>query len=110
MTSQLPRPRSGPLTTGPSRAPARAMLRAVGLSEEDLDRPQVAVASSWNEGTPCNVHLNGLAAAAKEGVRQAGAVPLEFGTTAGSHGYSMGTQGMEPSLGSRVEIANLGRL
>src|SRR5260370_1309658 len=66
MTSQLPRPRSGPLTTGPSRAPARAMLRAVGLSEEDLGRPQVAVASSWNAVTRCNVHLNGLAAAAGE--------------------------------------------
>ncbi len=98
MTSQLPRPRSGPLTTGPSRAPARAMLRAVGLSEEDLGRPQVAVASSWNEVTPCNVHLNGLAAAAKEGVRQAGAVPLEFGTIAVSDGISMGTEGMKSSL------------
>ncbi len=64
MTTQLPRPHSGPLTTGPSRAPARAMLRAVGLSDEDMQRPQVAVASSWNEVTPCNLHLNGLAAAA----------------------------------------------
>ena len=106
MTSQLPRPRSGPLTTGPSRAPARAMLRAVGLSEEDLARPQVAVASSWNEVTPCNVHLNGLAAAAKEGVRQAGAVPLEFGTIAVSDGISMGTEGMKSSLVSREVIAD----
>ncbi len=106
MTSQLPRPRSGPLTTGPSRAPARAMLRAVGLSEEDLGRPQVAVASSWNEVTPCNVHLNGLAAAAKEGVRQAGAVPLEFGTIAVSDGISMGTEGMKSSLVSREVIAD----
>src|SRR5258708_7189967 len=106
MTSQLPRPRSGPLTTGPSRAPARAMLRAVGLSEEDLGRPQVAVASSWNEVTPCNVHLNGLAAAAKEGVRQAGAVPLEFGTIAVSDGISMGTEGMKSSLVSRQGIAD----
>src|SRR5215469_9661253 len=97
----LPRPRSGPLTTGPSRAAARAMLRAVGLSEDDLDRPQVAVASSWNEVTPCNVHLNGLAAAAKEGVRQAGAVPLEFGTIAVSDGISMGSEGMKASLVSR---------
>jgi dihydroxy-acid dehydratase len=106
MTSELPRPRSGPLTTGPSRAPARAMLRAVGLSEEDLGRPQVAVASSWNEVTPCNVHLNGLAAAAKEGVRQAGAVPLEFGTIAVSDGISMGTEGMKASLVSREVIAD----
>jgi dihydroxy-acid dehydratase len=106
MTSQLPRPRSGPLTTGPSRAPARAMLRAVGLSEEDLQRPQVAVASSWNEVTPCNVHLNGLATAAKEGVRQAGAVPLEFGTIAVSDGISMGTEGMKASLVSREIIAD----
>ncbi len=106
MTSNLPRPRSGPLTTGPSRAPARAMLRAVGLSEDDLQRPQVAVASSWNEVTPCNVHLNGLAAAAKEGVRQAGAVPLEFGTIAVSDGISMGTEGMKSSLVSREIIAD----
>jgi dihydroxy-acid dehydratase len=107
MTStELPRPRSGPLTTGPSRAPARAMLRAVGLSEEDLTRPQVAVASSWNEVTPCNLHLNGLAAAAKEGIRQAGAVPLEFGTIAVSDGISMGTEGMKASLVSREVIAD----
>jgi dihydroxy-acid dehydratase len=106
MTSQLPRPRSGPLTTGPSRAPARAMLRAVGLSEEDLHRPQVAVASSWNEVTPCNLHLNGLAAAVKGGVRQAGAVPLEFGTIAVSDGISMGTEGMKASLVSREIIAD----
>ncbi len=104
--SELPRPRSGPLTTGPSRAAARAMLRAVGLSEEDLERPQVAVASSWNEVTPCNVHLNGLAAAAKEGVRQAGAVPLEFGTIAVSDGISMGSEGMKASLVSREVIAD----
>jgi dihydroxy-acid dehydratase len=104
--SPLPRPRSGPLTTGPSRAAARAMLRAVGLSEEDLTKPQVAVASSWNEVTPCNVHLNGLAAAAKEGVRQAGAVPLEFGTIAVSDGISMGTEGMKASLVSREVIAD----
>jgi dihydroxy-acid dehydratase len=102
----LPRPRSGPLTTGPSRAAARAMLRAVGLSEDDLQRPQVAVASSWNEVTPCNVHLNGLAAAAKEGIRQAGAVPLEFGTIAVSDGISMGTEGMKASLVSREVIAD----
>src|ERR1039458_7017549 len=106
MTSQLPRPRSGPLTTGPARAPARAMLRAVGLSEEDLERPQVAVASSWNEVTPCTLHLNGLAVAAKEGVRQGGAVPFEFGTIAVSDGISMGHEGMKASLVSREIIAD----
>jgi len=82
------------------------MLRAVGLSEDDLQRPQVGVASSWNEVTPCNVHLNGLATAAKEGVRQAGAVPLEFGTIAVSDGISMGTEGMKASLVSREIIAD----
>jgi dihydroxy-acid dehydratase len=106
MTTKLPRPRSGPLTTGPSRAPARAMLRAVGLSDADLERPQVGVASSWNEVTPCNLHLSGLAAAAKDGVRLAGAVPFEFGTIAVSDGISMGTEGMKSSLVSREVIAD----
>src|SRR6266702_1655055 len=106
MSNELPRPNSGPLTTGPERAPARAMLRAVGLSDADLQRPQVAVASSWNEVTPCNLHLNGLAAAAKDGVRQAGAVPFEFGTIAVSDGISMGTEGMKASLVSREIIAD----
>src|SRR5450432_1157519 len=106
MTSKLPRPRSGPLTTGPSRAPARAMLRAVGLSDADMERPQVAVASSWNEVTPCNMHLNTLAGHAKEGVRVAGAVPLEVGTIAVSDGISMGHEGMKASLVSREVIAD----
>jgi dihydroxy-acid dehydratase len=104
--TNLPRPRSGPLTTGPARAPQRAMLRAVGLSEDDLTLPQVGVASSWNEVTPCNLHLNSLAATAKEGVRQAGAVPLEFGTIAVSDGISMGHEGMKASLVSREVIAD----
>jgi dihydroxy-acid dehydratase len=82
------------------------MLRAVGLSEADLKLPQVAVASSWNEVTPCNLHLNSLAAAAKEGVRQAGAVPFEFGTIAVSDGIAMGHEGMKASLVSREVIAD----
>jgi dihydroxy-acid dehydratase len=104
--TDIPRPRSGPLTTGAARAPQRAMLRAAGLSEEDLGLPQVGVASSWNEVTPCNIHLNGLAAAAKEGVRQAGAVPLEFGTIAVADGIAMGHEGMKASLVSREVIAD----
>src|SRR5260370_33751401 len=99
--TNLPRPRSGPLTTGPARAPQRAMLRAVGLSEDDLQLPQVAIASSWNEVTPCNLHLNGLAAAAKEGVRQAGAVPIEVGTSAVSDGIAVDHDGIKASLGRR---------
>src|SRR5712692_3631581 len=102
----LPRPRSGPLTTGPARAPQRAMLRAVGLSDQDLTLPQVGVASSWNEVTPCNLHLNTLAAAAKQGVRQAGAVPIEFCTIAVSDGIAMGHEGMKASLVSREVIAD----
>jgi len=82
------------------------MLRAVGLTEADLLLPQVGIASSWNEVTPCNLHLNGLAGAAKEGVRQAGAVPLEFGTIAVSDGIAMGHEGMKASLVSREVIAD----
>ena len=104
--TNLPRPRSGPLTTGPARAPQRAMLRAVGPTEADLLLPQVGIASSWNEVTPCNLHLNGLASAAKDGVRQAGAVPFEFGTIAVSDGIAMGHEGMKASLVSREVIAD----
>ncbi len=94
------------MTEGPERAPARAMLRAVGFSEEDFGRPQVGVASSWNEVTPCNYHLDKLAALAKEGVRQAGAVPVEFTTIAVSDGIAMGHEGMRASLVSREVIAD----
>jgi len=100
------RPRSWEVTEGPERAPARAMLRAVGFSEEDFGKPQVGVASSWNEVTPCNYHLNKLAALAKEGVRQGGAVPLEFTTIAVSDGIAMGHEGMKASLISREVIAD----
>src|SRR6059036_2723696 len=100
------RPRSWEVTEGPQRAPARAMLRAVGFSEDDFSKPQVGVASSWNEVTPCNYHLDKLAALAKEGVRQGGAVPIEFGTIAVSDGIAMGHEGMKASLISREVIAD----
>jgi dihydroxy-acid dehydratase len=100
------RPRSHMVTDGPERAPARAMLRAVGFSEEDFGKPQVGVASSWNEVTPCNYHLDKLAALAKEGVRQGDAVPMEFTTIAVSDGIAMGHEGMKASLISRDVIAD----
>ena len=100
------RPRSWEVTEGPQRAPARAMLRAVGFSEDDFGKSQIAVASSWNEVTPCNYHLGKLAALAKEGVRQGGAVPIEFGTIAVSDGIAMGHEGMKASLISREVIAD----
>ena len=100
------RPRSREVTEGPQRAPARAMLRAVGFSEEDFGKPQVGVASSWNEVTPCNVNLNTLAARAKEGARAAGGVPVEFTTIAVSDGIAMGHEGMKASLISRDVIAD----
>ena len=88
-------PKSWEVTEGSHRAPARAMLRSVGFSDEDFAKPQVAVASSWNEVTPCNYHLDKLAALAKEGVRQGGAVPIEFTTIAVSDGIAMGHEGMK---------------
>src|SRR5256714_6223054 len=102
----MDRPRSTDVTEGVERAPARAMLRAVGFTDEDFSKPQVGVASSWNEVTPCNVHLNRLAAAAKEGVRAAGGVPVEFTTIAVSDGIAMGHEGMRASLVSREAIAD----
>jgi dihydroxy-acid dehydratase len=106
MSGEHDRPRSWEVTEGPHRAPARAMLRAVGFSEDDFGKPQVAVASSWNEVTPCNYHLGKLAALAKEGVRQGGSVPIEFGTIAVSDGIAMGHEGMRASLMSRDLIAD----
>jgi len=80
------KPRSREVTDGYERAPARAMLRAVGMRDEDFAKPQIGVASSWNEITPCNMPLDRLAKAAKEGVRSAGGFPLEFGTISVSDG------------------------
>jgi dihydroxy-acid dehydratase len=100
------KPRSTDVTEGPERAPARAMLRAVGMRDEDFRKPLIAVASSWNEVTPCNLHLDKLADRAKAGVREAGGYPLEFTTIAVSDGISMGTEGMRASLISREVIAD----
>ena len=100
------KPRSRDVTDGIQKAAARAMLRAVGLTDDDWDKPQIGIASSWNEITPCNVSLRRLTAAAKEGVRAAGGVALEFGTITVSDGISMGTEGMRASLVSREIIAD----
>ena len=100
------KPRSYQVTDGPTRAPARAMLRAVGMTDDDWDKPQIGVVSSWNEVTPCNLPLDRLAKRAKEGVRQAGGFPLEFMTIAVSDGISMGHEGMRASLVSREVIAD----
>src|ERR1700685_3728388 len=96
--------RSAEVTEGPTRAPARAMLRAIGMTDRDWDKPQVGVASSWNEVTPCNMPLDRLAKRCKEGVRDAGGFPLEFVTIAVSDGISMGHEGMRASLVSRDVI------
>ena len=100
------KPRSRDVTDGYERAPARAMLRAVGLTDGDWEKPQIGVASSWNEITPCNLSLDRLAKRAKEGVREAGGVALEFGTISVSDGISMGHEGMHASLVSREVIAD----
>jgi dihydroxy-acid dehydratase len=100
------KPRSRDVTDGYERAGARAMLRAVGLTDDDWDKPQVGIASSWNEITPCNLSLQRLAQQAKVGVRNAGGVPLEFGTISVSDGISMGHEGMHASLVSREIIAD----
>ena len=100
------KPRSTDVTEGDRRAPARAMLRAVGLTDADVDKPQVGIASSWNEITPCNLSLARLAKAAKEGVRAAGGFAMEFGTISVSDGISMGHEGMRASLVSREVIAD----
>ena len=100
------KPRSHEVTDGFERAPARAMLRAVGMTDDDWGKPQVGVASSWNEVTPCNLPLDRLAKRAKEGVRAAGGYPIEFVTIAVSDGISMGHEGMRASLVSREVIAD----
>ena len=98
--------RSWAVTEGPERAPHRSMFRAMGLNDEDLSRPMIGVASSWNEVTPCNIHLNRLASIVKEGVRAASGTPIEFCTIAVSDAISMGHEGMKGSLVSREVIAD----
>src|SRR6201993_5334425 len=98
--------RSHEVTDGNERAPARAMLRAIGMTDADWDKAQVGVASSWNEVTPCNMPLDRLAKRAKDGVRDAGGFPIEFVTIAVSDGISMGHEGMRASLVSREIIAD----
>ncbi len=100
------KPRSRDVTDGIEKAASRGMLRAVGMGDEDWDKPQIGVASSWNEITPCNLSLDRLAQAAKEGVHAAGGYPLQFGTISVSDGISMGHEGMHFSLVSREVIAD----
>jgi len=98
--------RSAALTEGPRRAPARAMLKAAGFTDGDLERPLIGVANTWIEIGPCNYHLKDLAARVKDGIRQAGGTPLEFNTVSISDGITMGTAGMKASLVSREVIAD----
>src|SRR5450631_403212 len=100
------KPRSHEVTDGMERAPARAMLRAIGMTDADWGKSQIGIASSWNEVTPCNLPLDRLAKRAKEGVRDAGGFPIEFMTIAISDGISMGHEGMRASLVSREIIAD----
>ena len=101
-----PRKNSRAITEGPDRAPARAMLKAIGFNDKDLSRPIIGVASTWTETMPCNFHLRRLAERVKEGIRAAGATPMEFDTIAISDGVTMGTEGMKASLVSREVIAD----
>ena len=105
MTNPM-KPRSGVVTDGMERAPQRGMLRAVGMKDEDWVKPQIGIASSWNEITPCNLSLDRLAKASKQGVIDAGGFPMQFGTISVSDGISMGHEGMHFSLVSREIIAD----
>ena len=106
MSENSPKPRSHTLTDGAHRAPARAMLRASGLSDDDFKKPLIGVANTWIEIGPCNYHLRELAQHVKDGIRAAGGTPLEFNTVSISDGITMGTEGMRTSLVSREVIAD----
>src|SRR5216684_2730979 len=98
--------RSRGITDGRDRAPSRAMFKAIGFSDSDLQKPLIGVANTWIETMPCNFHLRRLSAKVKEGVRAAGGTPMEFNTIAISDGVTMGTEGMKASLISREVIAD----
>ncbi|HLV37190.1 MAG TPA: dihydroxy-acid dehydratase, partial [Spirillospora sp.] len=93
--------RSRTLVEGTDRAGARAMLKAIGLTDDDLAKPLIAIANTWTEVGPCNFHLRSLSARVKEGIRAAGGTPLEFNTVSINDGITMGTEGMKASLISR---------
>ena len=101
-----PRHRSRILLDGRDRAPARAMLKAIGFDDAALSRPIIGVANTWIETMPCNYHLRELAVHVKEGIRAAGGTPMEFNTVAISDGVTMGTEGMKASLISREIVAD----
>ena len=98
--------KSDALKKGMDRAPARAMLRAVGLTDADFEKPLIGVANTWTEVMPCNIHLRRLSEQVKAGVRAGGGVPIEFNTVSVSDGISMGTEGMKCSLVSREVVAD----
>jgi dihydroxy-acid dehydratase len=98
--------RSRAITDGPNRAPARAMFKAVGFTDEDLRKPIIGIANTWTEVGPCNFHLREIAVAVKRGIREAGGTPMEFNTIAISDGITMGSEGMRASLVSRELIAD----
>ena len=106
MTGDSLKPRSAALTDGAHRAPARAMLRAAGLKDEDLSKPLIGIANTWIEIGPCTYHLRELAVHVRDGIRTAGGTPLEFNTVSISDGITMGTEGMRASLISREVIAD----
>ena len=94
----------------PARAPARAMMRATGLTDSDFEKPRIALINTWTEVTPCNLHLRELGEHVKAGIREHGGVPVEFNTIAVSDGICMGTPGMRASLVSREVIADSAEL
>ena len=104
--SPFPRPRSAAVFDGPERAAARAYMKGIGLTDEDMKKPTIGIANTWTDAMPCNYGLRGLAEYVKEGVRAAGGTPMEFNTVAVSDGITMGTQGMKSSLVSREVIAD----
>jgi dihydroxy-acid dehydratase len=104
--ANIMKPKSHAVTDGIEKAPARGMLRAIGMGDDDWDKPQIGIGSSWNELTPCNLSLDRLAKAAKVGVQRAGGFPMQFGTISMSDGISMGHEGMHFSLVSREVIAD----